>query len=202
MKRAKQWLRRILIGVAVLLLLVFAAILSIPAIFAPETRAPADVILHLASDARLQGDEYVVRLFRDGLARNVICASSQASWDLYAADASKAHLIELGLPAEAISVLHLPITECGAETLPFLINALTSRGAKSALLVVDPTTTRYGEWRARQRFSEAGISVSTTFEIADRNRMLDQWWRSHWKAQRVVGTIMNSTLDLMYAPCR
>jgi hypothetical protein len=198
----RRWIRRILISTGVLFLLVLAAVLSIPTIFAPERRATADVILHLASDARLQGDEYVVRLFREGLSRSVICASSPASWDLYAADASKEHLIELGVPADAISVLHLPITECGAETVPLLINALSSRGAKSALLVVDPTATRYGEWRARQRFSEAGITVFTTFEIGDRERMLDQWWRSHWKAQRVVGVLMNSTLDLMYASCR
>ncbi len=198
----RRGIRRLLVGAGVLLLLMFVAVLSIPATFAPESRANADVILHLASDARLQGDEYVARLFREGLSRNVICASSQASWDLYPADASEAHLIELGVPADAISVLHMPITECEAETIPFLINALSSRNAKSALLVVDPTITRYGEWRARQRFSEAGIRVSTTFEIDDRNRMLDQWWRSHWKAQRVVGAIMNSTLDLMYAPCR
>ena len=72
----RRWIRRILIGTAVLLFLVLAAILSIPAIFAPESRATADVILHLASDARLQGDEYVVRLLREGLSKNVICASS------------------------------------------------------------------------------------------------------------------------------
>ena len=75
----RRWIRRILIGMGVLLLLVLATILSIPAIFAPERRAAADVILHLASDARLQGDEYVVRLYREGLSRNVICASSPAS---------------------------------------------------------------------------------------------------------------------------
>jgi hypothetical protein len=158
--------------------------------------------MHLAIDARLHGDEYVARLYAQGLSRQVICASSQASWELYPADYARAHLIELGVRADDISILHFPITDCGGEVLPLLISRLKDQGAKSVLLVVDPTATRYGQWRTRRRFHEAGINAAITFAPEDRHAMLDRWWRTHWKAQRIVLTIMNSTLDLLYAPCR
>ncbi len=199
---ARARLRRGLLILGAVLAVSIALLVCLPLLFAPGQVAHADVILHLANDARMQGDAFVARLFREGFSQHVVCASSQASWDLYPADSSRAHLIELGLPTDAVSVLHLPITDCGGELVPFLIEGLRARGAKSVLIVSDPTVTRYSEWRLRQRMSTAGITVATTFAAEDRRDMLDGWWRSHWKAQRIVGTVMNSTIDLLYAPCR
>ncbi|MEP7273550.1 MAG: hypothetical protein ABI882_18785 [Acidobacteriota bacterium] len=196
-----RW-KRFGLGVSAGFTLLVVFVMNIPLLFAPANTARSDVILHLASDARLQGDEYVARLYKERLAARVVCASSQISWDVYPSDASCAHLIELGVPAEAVSVLHLPMTDCGAEVVPILIEDLRALGARSVLFVVDPTVTRYGEWRSRHRFAAAGIEARTTFAPQDREVMLDRWWRSHWKAQRIVGTLMNTTIDLLYAPCR
>ena len=200
--RRKRVLRRALIALATMIVLLVGIFLSLPLLFAPSEVAPADVIMHLAIDARLHGDEYVARLYAEGVSRQVICASSQASWEVYPADYGRAHLVELGVRADDISVLHLPIMDCGAELLPLLISRLKDQGAKSVLLVVDPTVTRFGQWRTRGRFHEAGINAAITFAAEDREAMLNRWWRTHWKAQRIVLTLMNSTLDLLYAPCR
>jgi hypothetical protein len=200
-ERKKRVLRRALITLAALILFLVGLFLSLPLLFAPPDVAPADVIMHLAIEARLHGDEYVARLYAEGVARKVICASSQASWEVYPADYARAHLIELGVRADDISVLHFPITDCGGEVMPVLISRLKEQGAKSVLLVVDPTVTRFGRWRTRSRFQEAGINA-VTFAAEDRRAMLDRWWRTHWKAQRIVLTLMNSSLDLLYAPCR
>ena len=201
-ERKKRVLRRALIALATLILFLVGLFLSLPLLFAPPDVAPADVIMHLAIEARLHGDEYVARLYAEGVSRKVICASSQASWEVYPADYARAHLIELGVRADDISVLHFPITDCGGEVMPVLISRLKEQGAKSVLLVVDPTVTRFGRWRTRSRFQEAGINATITFAAEDRRAMLDRWWRTHWKAQRIVLTLMNSSLDLLYAPCR
>lgn len=198
----RRRLGRFALGVSAGLTILLAFALNIPLFFAPGSVARSDVIIHLASDARLQGDEYAMSLYKDGMSDHVVCAGSQISWELYPSDASRAHLIELGVPSNAVSVLHLPITACSGEVVPLLIEALRERGAKSALLVVDPTVTRYAEWSARRRFAAAGIDARTTFAAEDRKVMLNRWWGSHWKAQRIVGALMNTTIDLLYAPCR
>lgn len=181
---------------------VFSLFLGLPLLFAAGAVAPADVILHLAIDARMHGDEYVAELYQKGVARKVICASSQASWDVFPSDYSRDHLLELGLPAEDVSVQHLPMTECGAEVMPHLIEHLKSRGVKSVLLVVGPTLTRYADWRTRSRFRAAGIDSRITFSPEDRRAVFEGWWHTHWKAQHIVSTLMNSSFDLLYASCR
>jgi uncharacterized SAM-binding protein YcdF (DUF218 family) len=190
------------LALAAALVILIIAILCLPIFFAPHTVARADVILHFSFDPRMRGDHYAAQLYRQGMAPAIVCAGSQASWEVYPADSSRQHLINLGVPAEAVSVLHLPIVDCAGELAPILIEALKARGVRSVLIVADPTATRFGSWRFVQRLAEAGISASITFAEQDRTEMLDGWWHSHWKAQRVVGAVMNSTLDLLYAPCR
>lgn len=199
---SRKRLMRMLIIAGSLLAIALTTLLTLPLFFASSHVARTDVILHLANDPKMQGDAYVASLVRQGLTQQVICGSSQASWDFYPADSSRDHLIQLGVPREAVSVLHLPILDCGGELVPLLIDALKSKGVKSVLLVTDPTITKYAAWRIRQRFAADGIDASITFAPDDRRTLLDGWWRSHWKAQRIVGTVMNSTLDLLYAPCR
>jgi len=198
----RRLVRRLLLVVAMIVAMAIVAIVALPLFFAPGKVDRADVILHFAFDPRMQGDPYAASLLQQGVAPAIICAGSQASWDVYPSDSSRSHLISLGVPAESVSVLHLPILDCGGEVVPLLVDALKARGARSVLVVTDPTTTRYGAWRFRQRMAAAGIVASTTFAPEDRQDMLSGWWRTHWKAQRIVGAVMNSTIDLLYAPCR
>lgn len=200
--RCRQRCVHVLVIASSTLAIAVMTLLTLPLLFASSHVARTGAILHLANDPKMQGDAYVAMLFRQGLTQQVICGSSQASWDFYPADSSRDHLIELGVPREAVSVLHLPILDCGGELVPLLIDALKAKGVKSVLLVTDPTITRYAAWRVRQRFAAEGIDASVTFAPDDRRALLDDWWRSHWKAQRMVGTVMNSTIDLLYAPCR
>lgn len=175
---------------------------SLPLFFAPARIAPAEVILHLAIDPRSRGDEYVRQLYDQGTARRIIAASSQVSWEVYPADFTRAHLIELGVRAEDVSVLHLPMLECGAEYLPIFAEELKKQGLKSVLIVVSPTLTRWGQRRSESYFREAGIEATVTFVPEARAVMLDRWWRTHWKAQAIALALMNSTIDLLYARCR
>lgn len=194
--------RRAAIILAALAAFAVALLFSLPLFFAPARVAPADVILHLAIDPRSHGDQYVMQLYREGMARSIVCASSQVSWEVYPADFIRAHLLEMGARAEDVSVLRLPFTECGGELLPILAGHVRERGWQRAILVVDPSLTRFGQWRAERYFRAAGLEVTVTFVPEDRAAMLDNWWRTHWKAQRIVLSLMNSSLDLLYARCR
>lgn len=194
----RRWLR-----VSIALVVVAASLFfALPLIFAPPQIAPADVILHLAIDSRLSGDQYVAELYSQGIAQHVICASSQVSWETYPADYARQHLILLGVRAEDTSVLHLPTVECSAKLLPHLSNYLKEHGWKNIQLIVDPTITRYERWRMQQHFSKLGLRVGIAFAPVDRAEIFDRWWHTHWKAQRIVLSLMNLGLDLLYPSCR
>jgi hypothetical protein len=194
---------RLLVKVlALLAALAIVLFFSLPLFFAPARVAPADAILHLAIDSRSHGDEYVTKLYRDGLAKTIVCATSQVSWEVYLADFAREHLVQLGIPAADVSVMHLPILECGAEYRPLFVSYLKERGWRRVIFVVNPTLTRLGRWRTESYFRDAGIEATFTFVPEDRAEMLDAWWRTHWKAQYVVLALMNSSLDLLYARCR
>ena len=156
----------------------------------------------MAIDARLSGDEFVARLYSERLAPRVVCASSQASWDIYPADYAREHLIKLGVAAQDVTSLRLPMVECGAENRPIVIDYLKRNGWRKVLLVVDPSITRINRWSVVRTFRENGVDVAIAFDPNERTEMLRGWWRTHWKAQRVILGIMNSMLDMMYAKCR
>ena len=195
-------LRRLLKALIALAILAIILFFSLPLFFAPARVASADVILHLAIDSRSHGDEYVAKLYRDGLAKTIVCATSQVSWEVYPADFAREHLVHLGIPAADVSVMRLPILECGAEYQPLFASYLKERGWRRVIFVVNPTLTRLGRWRTESYFRDAGIEATFTFVPEDRAEMLDAWWRTHWKAQYIVLALMNSSLDLLYARCR
>jgi hypothetical protein len=194
---------RLLVKVlALLAALAIVLFFSLPLFFAPARVAPADAILHLAIDTRSHGDEYVTKLYRDGLAKTIVCATIQVSWEVYPADFAREHLVQLGIPAADVSVMHLPILECWAEYRPLFVSYLKERGWRRVIFVVNPALTRLGRWRTESYFRDAGIEAIFTFVPEDRAEMLDAWWRTHWKAQYIVLALMNSSLDLLYARCR
>ncbi len=175
---------------------------SLPLMLASSEVTRSDCIIHSAIDSRLSGDAYVAQLYSQGIASKIVCISTQASWDVYPADFAREHLIEMGIRAEDVTALRLPMVECGAQNRPLVVEHLRKNGWKSALLIVDPSITRVSRWMITRDFRKAGIDVSISFAPQDREQMLTRWWRTHWKAQRVVLGIMNSTLDFLYPSCR
>jgi hypothetical protein len=159
------------------------------------------VILHLAIDPRSDSNLYVAELYRQGMASKIICVSSPVAWEAYPADYARRHLIALGVPEEDVSALHVPLTDCAAEVLPHLVEYVKAGGWRSALLVVAPAGSRLGRQVAERYFNRAGIRVSVTYSLRDRQELLDGWWRTYWKAQRIVSAAMGSALDLLYPQC-
>lgn len=196
-------LSRLFPGLFVLSLTGLFVLIGLPyAMVAPPEGGRADVILHGAIDPHLKPDEFVAGLYREGRAGEIICYSSQVSWEAYPADYVARHLVELGVPAERVHVLHLPIEPCGALNTPRVVDYMRSKGWRSAILVTSPDTSRIAGWTTRHRYQAAGIRLVVTYSTADREELMRGWWRTHWKIQDIVDQLLVFTLDRFYAECR
>ena len=167
-----------------------------------DTVKPVDVILHFALDERLNADAYVAELFRQGNAKHVLCLSSQASWEVYPAEYARAHLLELGVPAAQVTTLHLPAAlDCRAQIMPIVVNHLKQQGWRSALMVIEPTVSRTNRRIATPAFARAGIELRLTYAPQHYALVTTNWWREHWKLQRMFGEALDTGFDFFYAEC-
>jgi hypothetical protein len=172
------------------------------AIAPADTPRPVDVILHFALDERLNGDAYVAELFRQGHAKHVLCLSTQVSWEVYPAEYARAHLLELGIPATQVSTMHLPSTlDCRAQVMPMVVNYVKQQGWRSAMMIVEPTVSRANRRTAVAAFARAGIDLLLCYSPLDYERLTTNWWREHWKTQRMFGEALNTGFDFFYAEC-
>ncbi|MGH9769789.1 MAG: hypothetical protein ACREAB_20385 [Blastocatellia bacterium] len=201
--RKRRWLRRALISLSLLLVACVALFFALPMLLiAPANVARSDVILHGSVSTHSAADEYVAKLYRQGVARKIVCVSSQVSWELYPGDYAREHLISLGVPAEDVLSLRLPIAPCGAVVLPTIVEFVKAHGWKSALLITHPEDSRYAARAYRGFFEREGIATAVSYAPEDREELTRNWWRTHWKTQRMVGETMAITLDLFYSECR
>ncbi|MBI1763015.1 MAG: hypothetical protein HYR56_16430 [Acidobacteria bacterium] len=204
MKRALlKWGRRAVFALSlsgVLGLLIFFALpwLVIGRADAP----PSDVILHFALDAQLNGDAYAAELLRQGKAQHIVCLSSQSSWEVYPADYARQHLLELGVPPAQVSTLHLPANlECRAQVMPIIAEYVKQHGWRRALMVVEPTVSAANRRLATPVFARAGIQLGLTYAPRDYEVLTTNWWREHWKTQRLTGEALNTGFDFFYTEC-
>jgi hypothetical protein len=201
--RLWKWLRRGLLALvagAVLALLFF---FSLPwLVIGPAETAPVDVILHFSIDERYDTDSYVAELYQRGLAREIVCLSSQVAWRVYPADYARQHLIQLGVPAQHVHTLYLPPVECRAQATPLVIAFLKQRGWQSAMMVIDPSISRVTRSRAISAYAREQIKLWVTYSPRDYKTLTDQWWREHWKTQRLTGEVLEAGFDLFYPECR
>jgi hypothetical protein len=203
MEWRRRRLRCALILFGVILAGGVAIVFSLPKLMiAPMDVAPADVILHSAIEMHSTADEFIVDLYRRGVARKVVCVSSQISWELYPGDFARQHLISLGMPAEDVISVHLPIAPCGAVNLPAIINVMKSNGWKRALWITHPEDSRYAAHVVRKYFGREGLTAAIGYSPQDRDALTQNWWRAHSKVQRFYGEMLNVTLDQFYAECR
>lgn len=199
----KRWLRRAFISFALFLTACVALFFALPRLLiAPVRTAQADVILHAAMDLHSKSDDYVVDLYRRGFAGKIICVSSQISWEVYPADFARERLISLGVPAQDVVSLHLPLVPCDAMRLPLIVDFVKSHGWKSVLWIGRPESSRYAGWLGRRFLEKEGIDVTVSYTPGDREELTRSWWRTHWKVQRLTGAAMNISFDLLYSECR
>jgi hypothetical protein len=203
MLKSWKWPRRLLISILVVLAGLLSFFFALPKLLiAPMNPAPADVILQCSIDTHSLSDEYIAELYRQGIAKKIVCVSSQISWDLYPGDYAREHLISLGAPAEDVISLRLPIAPCGAVNLPRIIEVIKSHGWKRALLITRPEDSRFTASLIHKYFEREGIAAAVSYAPQDREALTQDWWRDHWKVQRFVGEALNTTLDRFYSECR
>ncbi len=200
----KKWGGRALLAMLVGGALCLLGFFSLPwlAIGPSDTPRKADVILHFAVDERLNGDQFVAELFRQGLAEHILCLSTQAAWEVYPAEYSRAHLLELGVPAAQVSTLHLPTAlDCRAQVMPIVVSYLQQQGWRSALMVVEPPGSRANRRVAAPVFARAGIDLALSYSPRDYQAVTTNWWREHWKTQSMFSEVLNAGFDFFYSEC-
>lgn len=179
------------------------AFMALPVILiAPAETVSADVIVHQYMDAGSDADAYVAQLYHQSVARKIVCVSSQVGCDVYPADYVARHLVTLGVREEDVITLRLSGVACWAESLPEIIEYLRDQRWSRVLLVMDPIGSRFDGWVARRYFERAGLQLAITYSPGDRQASVQGWWRTHAKAQRMIGNAVRVALDLVYPQCR
>ena len=203
MKLRRRWAYRVLISLGILAACPVALFFALPSLLiAPASVAKSDVILHDAISKHSAADKYVIDLYRRGVARKIVCVSSQISSDLYPSDYAREGLISQGVPAEDVISLRLPIAPCGGAYLPRIVEFVKANGWKSALYVTHPEDSRYAGSLARRFFEREGVAFAVSYSPEDREELTRDWRRTHWKTQRIVGEAMIIALDRFYSECR
>ncbi|HEU0172694.1 MAG TPA: hypothetical protein VFV58_00400 [Blastocatellia bacterium] len=203
MNLRRRWALRVLISLGLLAAVCVALFFALPALLiAPATVAKSDVIVHGAISKHSAADKYVIDLYRRGMARKILCVSSQVSQELYPSDYVRESLISQGVPAEDVISLRMPIEPCDGAYLAKLVEFVKANGWKSALYVTNPEDSRYSDNLARRIFEKEGVALSVSYSPEDREELTRNWWRTHWKTQRMVGEAMIIALDRFYSQCR
>jgi hypothetical protein len=199
----RKWARRVLISTGILAAVCISLFFALPALLiAPANVAKSDVILHGAMSKQSTADKYVIDLYRQGVARKIVCVSSQISRELYPGDYVRESLISQGVPAEDVVSLRLPLAPCGGMDLPRIVEFVKANGWKSAIYVTHPEDSRYTNHLARRFFEREGIALAVSYSPEDKEELTRSWRLTHWKMQRFVGEAMIITLDRFYSECR
>jgi hypothetical protein len=203
MKQRRRWARRILISLVILAAGLGALFFALPSLLiAPAAVAKSDVLLYGAISKHSSADKYVIDLYRQGVARKILCVSSQVSPELYPGDYVRERLISQGLPAEDVISMRAPLAPCGAPVLTKIAEFVKSKGWKSVLYVTLPEDSRYAGYLARRFFDRAGVSVAVSYSPEDGGELTRDWRSTHWKAQRIFGEALSLVLDRFYSECR
>src|SRR5262245_36441308 len=199
----KRWARRALISLGLLAVGCAALFFALPALLIePASVEKSDVILYGAISKHSAADKYVIDLYRRGMARKIVCVGSQVSWELYPGDYVRESLVSQGVRAEDVVSLRLPLAPCGGAETPGVVKFVKDHGWKSALYVTHPEDSRYTDYLARRFFEREGIALAVSYSPEDREELTRSWWRTHWKAQRMLGEAMIIALDRFYSECR
>lgn len=196
--------RLMLTAMVIVVLLLISAVVSLPHLMIPgsDRLQPVDGLLHLSVGTKSRADEYVLKLFQDGYSEQVVCLSSQISHNLFPADFTRINLINQGIPADKISSLHLPIYECPVEVVDFLVQYCLERRWDAVIVVTSPEGNSRGRRLMRDEFRQRGITLYFTHAPQDELELRTDWWRTHWKIQRLIGAISDLLLDLYFGDCR
>jgi uncharacterized SAM-binding protein YcdF (DUF218 family) len=171
-------------------------------LLAPAETPPSDVILHYAIDPSTNADEYVAHLYRQNVAKKIVCISKASLCEIYPADYTRQHLIELGVPAEDVLTLHLPYDECVAQNLPYFTKKVKAHGWQRALLVLRPPFSRTEGNLAKKIFGQEGLPLAVTYSPNERQKFTTLWWTDHKTAQLTMDATVNFVLDQLYPACR
>lgn len=160
------WGARLLVGgVVMLVAVVGVTALRVWQVARVDDQRPADAVVVLGA-AQYNGEPSAVlaarlkhaeQLYRDGVAPRIVTVGGAQSGDRFTeAEASRAWLLEQGVPPDAVAAV--PEGEDTLGSLKAVAAAARERGWESALLVSDP----WHSLRARTMARDAGLEAWTS----------------------------------------
>ena len=196
--------RYILPGIFFILIGLLTVAVSIPNLMIPgsDPLRQVDGLLHLSVGTKSKADDYVVQIYNNGYTENIVCISSQISHDLFPSDYTLINLKNRGIPSDRIESLHLPIFECPVEVIDYLAQYCQKRHWRSVLVVTSPEGNRRGRRLMSDEFRKRGVDLYFTHSPEDERELRTDWWRTHWKIQRLIGSASDLLLDIYFGDCR
>ena len=192
------------IAALLLLIIVLTGLRELLAIILPRPElivSAFDVTLHTANAAHSGAGKYVIRLYNSGYFTKVVCVSTQIAWNMYPADFARDELVRLGLPKRDVSTLYLPMSECDTDQIMFVADYIANHHWSRVLVIGDPEGSPLAKIKIRKAFEEKGVSVHFTCSPDDYTDLKHDWWRVHWKIQRIVAALIETGSDLVYETC-
>jgi hypothetical protein len=198
----RKWLRRAVITVSLATISFGLFFFSLPwLLIRPPEPVPSDVILYLGSGDRSETNQYVVDLYHQGLAKKIVCASGQITWNTFPADFVREQLLQLGVPAADVTTFHTPRAECVTDVVSVFLNLFKQEGWQRVLVVVNPITSRTTQRVFGDQFAQAQINLAITYSPAERADLRGLWWRKHKQTQMVIQQAIETVMDLLYPRC-
>lgn len=151
-------------------------------LIAEDSIQPADAIIVIGRDKKGERVEHAVKLFRQGLGKQLIISSCQIAWQTNELDIMKQQVLTLGVPREAMLIDRDGTTP--TVQAEHASDLMVRTGLKSAILV----SSSYHSARAIKAFrsvmSLSGIKVASA-PVATTIFDPGAWWKSRKGAKTV-----------------
>lgn len=177
----RQMLKRCILVLTVTIsvsLLLSATLESFLVVSAPLPKADAIVVMAGGNDVRLPP---VAELYRKGVAPRVLLTNDGifASWsqkyqrNLYLVEWAGEYLLEMGVPENAITLLHYTASGTIHDARNTLAYVRTHPEIRNLLVVTSDYHSRRTLWTFRRIFEGQGVQIGV-YPVAD---LSETWWR-------------------------
>lgn len=134
----------------------------------------ADALVVLSGDPYGLREKEAARLWREGLAPVIIVSGGQIAWETIAARVMERHLLDLGIPADAIRVEGE--SSSTAENALLTLPVAEALGARTVVVVTSNYHVRRARLAFRRLYEPAGIRVFV-HGVPDPGFVPERWWR-------------------------
>ncbi|BAU29446.1 DUF218 domain-containing protein [Aneurinibacillus soli] len=153
----------------------------------PDNRQKSDVIVLLGGEQDGQRTRKAAELYKEGIAPLIIVSSGgQLSWRTTESREMVALLLELGIPAHAISKEEKSLSTYENALYTKELLQKSGRSVKRLTLVTDDWHTRRAVYVFQHVFAHTGIEIASVGSHQLRTVHFKKWWLDHESLQVIA----------------